>query len=203
MMPFRFARLEIAGVVLVEAKAFPDDRGFFLEAYKYSEFAANGIPERFVQDNFSHSKRHVLRGLHYQKNPKAQGKLVAVPSGRIFDVAVDIRQGSPTYGRWVGVELSDARHNMVYVPPGFAHGFCVLSAEASVVYKTTREFSPEFERGIVWNDRELAIEWPTDNPILAPKDATLPPLHNADNNFRFESGSARRVRAKLPRKRHG
>jgi dTDP-4-dehydrorhamnose 3,5-epimerase len=124
-------------VVLVEAKAFPDDRGLFMEAYKYSEFAGHGIPERFVQDNFSHSKGHVLRGLHYQKNPKAQGKLVAVLSGRIFDVAVDIQRGSPTYGRWVSVELSDARHNIVYVPPGFAHRFCVLSAEASVMYKTT------------------------------------------------------------------
>lgn len=116
-MPFRFARLEISGVVLVEAKAFPDDRGFFMEAYKYSGFAANGIPERFVQNNFSYSKRHVLRGLHYQKNPKAQGKLVAVFSGRIFDVAVDIRQGSPTYGRWISVELSDSRRNMVSMSP--------------------------------------------------------------------------------------
>ncbi len=184
-MAFRFVPLEISGVVLVEAKAFLDDRGLFMEAYKYSQFAAHGIPERFVQDNFSYSKRHVLRGLHYQKNPKAQGKLVAVFFGRIFDVAVDIRQGSPTYGRWVGVELSDTRHNMVYVPSGFAHGFCVLSAEASVVYKTTEEFAPDFERGIIWNDRELAIGWPIDRPILAPKDAALPTLREADNNFRF------------------
>jgi dTDP-4-dehydrorhamnose 3,5-epimerase len=139
-----------------------------------------------VQDNFSSSKRHALRGLHYQKSPKAQGKLVAVASGHIFDVAVDIRQGSPSYGRWLGVELSDENHNMVYVPPGFAHGFCVLSAEASVVYKTTAEFAPDFERGIVWNDRELAIRWPTDSPILAPKDAALPTFRQADNNFRFQ-----------------
>jgi len=177
--------MEIHDVVLVEAKAFPDGRGFFMETYMFSEFAANGIPERFVQDNFSHSKRNVLRGLHYQKNPKAQGKLVAVFLGRIFDVAVDIRQGSPTYGRWVGVELSDIGHNMVYVPPGFAHGFCVVSAEADVGYKTTEEFSPDLERGIIWNDRDLAIGWPTGSPILAPKDAALPPLREADNNFRF------------------
>jgi dTDP-4-dehydrorhamnose 3,5-epimerase len=115
-MPFRFVPLEISSVVLVEAQAFRDDRGLFMEAYKHSEFAAHGIPERFVQDNVSYSKGHVLRGLHYQKNPKAQGKLVAVLSGRVFDVAVDIRQGSPTYGRWVSVELSDARHNTVCPP---------------------------------------------------------------------------------------
>lgn len=184
-MTFQFTRLKIHDVVLVEAKTFHDDRGFFMEAYKYSEFAANGIPERFVQDNYSYSKRHALRGLHYQKSPKAQGKLVAVFSGRIFDVAVDIRQGSPTYGRWVSVELSDEHHNMAYVPAGFAHGFCVLSPEANVVYKTTEEFSPDLERGIVWNDRDLAIEWPIGSPILSPKDAALPTLREADNNFRF------------------
>jgi dTDP-4-dehydrorhamnose 3,5-epimerase len=184
-MPFRFTRLDIHDVVLVEALAFPDDRGFFLETYKFSEFASHGIPERFVQDNFSHSTRNVLRGLHYQKNPKAQGKLVSVLSGRIFDVAVDIRQGSPTYGRWVSVELADTSHRMVYVPPGFAHGFCVLSPQADVVYKTTAEFSPDLERGIIWNDLDLAIRWPTGSPILAPKDAALPPLREADNNFRF------------------
>src|SRR3989442_1441666 len=130
-MPFRFARLEIPDVILVEAKAFNDDRGFLVEAYRHSEFAANGIPERFVQDNHTFSRSHVLRGLHYQKNPKAQGKIVTVLHGRVFDVAVDIREGSPTYGRWVSIELSDESHNMVYIPPGFAHGFCVLSAEAN------------------------------------------------------------------------
>ncbi len=182
-MPFRFAQLAIPDVILVEAKAFNDERGFFTEVYKHSEFTANRIPERFVQDNYSHSKRHVLRGLHYQKNPKAQGKLVAVFHGRIFDVAVDIRRGSPTYGKWVSVELSDEGHTMVYVPRGFAHGFCVLSSEASVVYKTTEEYSPDLERGIVWNDPDIAIEWPVSSPILSPKDAALPTLREADNDF--------------------
>lgn len=184
-MAFRFARLTIPDVILVEGKVFNDERGFFMEAYKYSEFAAMGIPQRFVQDNYSHSKRHVLRGLHYQKDPKAQGKLVAVFRGRIFDVAVDIRRGSSTYGKCVSIELSDEGHTMVYVPRGFAHGFCVLSSEASVVYKTTEEYSPDLERGIVWNDQDIAIEWPVSSPILSPKDAALPTLREADNNFRF------------------
>jgi len=184
-MPFRFTRLKIPDIILVEAKAFDDERGLFMETYKYSEFAANGVPDRFVQDNYSRSKRHVLRGLHYQKDPKAQGKLVTVLRGRIFDVAVDIRRGSPSYGKWVSVELSAEGHTMVYVPPGFAHGFCVLSPEASVVYKTTQEYSPDLERGIVWNDQHIAIEWPVSSPILSPKDAALPTLREADNNFHF------------------
>ena len=185
-MPFRFSRLAIADVILVEVNVFNDERGFFVETYKYSEFAANGIPGRFVQDNYSHSRRHVLRGLHYQQEPKAQGKLVTVSRGRIFDVAVDIREGSPTYGNWVSLELSDESHTMVYVPRGFAHGFCVLSSEASVVYKTTEEYSVDLERGIVWNDQDIAIKWPVSSPILSPKDAALPTLREADNNFRFE-----------------
>jgi dTDP-4-dehydrorhamnose 3,5-epimerase len=184
-MPFRFALLKIPDVILVAAEVFHDDRGFLMEAYKHSEIAAHGIPERFVQDNWSSSKRDVLRGLHYQKNPKAQGKIVAVLHGRIFDVAVDIRVGSPTYGRWVGAELSDEPPKMLYVQPGFAHGFCVLSSEANVVYKTTEEYFPELERGIVWNDPNLAIDWPINSPILSPKDAALPTLREADNNFRF------------------
>lgn len=185
-MPFRFVRLQIPDVILVEAKAFNDERGVFVEAYKYSEFAANGILERFVQDNYSHSKHHVLRGLHYQKDPKAQGKLIGVFRGRIFDVAVDIRKGSPTYEKWVSLELSDERHTMVYIPRGFAHGFCVLSSEASVIYKTTEEYSPDLERGIVWNDPNIAIEWPVKAPILSPRDAALPTLRETDGNFRVE-----------------
>jgi dTDP-4-dehydrorhamnose 3,5-epimerase len=185
-MPFRFAQLDIHDVILVEAKAFSDNRGFLVETYKYSEFAGNGIPERFVQDNFTYSKRHVLRGLHYQKNPKAQGKIVTVLHGRIFDVAVDIRIGSPTYRKWLSVELSDEHRNMLYIPPGFAHGFCVLSAEANVVYKSTEQYSPDFDRGIIWNDQDLAIEWPISSPILSAKDAALPALRQADNNFRFD-----------------
>ena len=121
-------------VILVKPRVFPDERGFFLETYKSSDFEANGIPDRFVQDNYSHSVKGTLRGLHYQKSPQAQGKLVMAVQGEIFDVAVDIRQGSPTYGRWVGETLSSADRRMLWVPPGFAHGFCVLSDEADVLY---------------------------------------------------------------------
>ncbi|RLG08532.1 MAG: dTDP-4-dehydrorhamnose 3,5-epimerase [Thaumarchaeota archaeon] len=187
-MPFRFKRLEIPDVVLVEPMVFHDERGFFMEAYKYSDFAAFGIGERFVQDNHSRSVKGVLRGLHYQNPPKAQGKLVRVIVGEIFDVAVDIRKGSPTYGRWVGVRLSAENKKMLYIPPGFAHGFCVLSEVAEVIYKVTEEYAPECEAGIIWNDPEIGIEWPIKSPTLSPKDASWPPLQDAVNEFLYEGG---------------
>lgn len=182
-MPFTFTRLGIPEVVLVEVQAFHDARGYFLEMYKQSDFVKQGLVHPFVQDNHSHSVRGVLRGLHYQKAPAAQGKLVAVTHGEIFDVAVDIRQGSPTYGRWVSVTLADTNRQMLYVPVGFAHGFCVLSATADVVYKTTAEYAPDLERGLRWNDPELSIPWPVENPLLSPSDAQLPPLQQAEHNF--------------------
>jgi dTDP-4-dehydrorhamnose 3,5-epimerase len=182
-VPFQFHRLEIPEVVLIEAQQYRDDRGFFAETYKLSEFAAHGIPHAFVQDNLSHSARGVLRGLHYQKQPKAQGKLVTVLKGRVFDVAVDIRHGSPTYRQWVGMELSGENCRMLYIPTGFAHGFCVLSETADVVYKVTEEYARDLDRGIVWNDPEIGIQWPVSKPILSPKDAALPLLREADNNF--------------------
>lgn len=182
-MPFQFEKLEIADVLLVTAKAFGDNRGLFMETYKRSEFEASGVSEVFVQDNYSHSIRGVLRGLHYQKQPKAQGKLVGVVRGEIFDVAVDIRKGSPTYGQWVGVTLSAKDHRMLYVPVGFAHGFCVLSEEADVVYKATAEYAPELDRGILWSDAALGIRWPVVEPILSSKDAHLPRLRDTDNAF--------------------
>jgi dTDP-4-dehydrorhamnose 3,5-epimerase len=186
-MPFSFQRLEIPDVILIEAKAFADERGFFMETYKKSDFEEHGIPHRFTQDNYSHSAgRGVLRGLHYQKDPKAQGKLVLAVRGAIFDVAVDIRKGSPSYGKWVGVELTGENHRMLYVPAGFAHGFAVLSAEADVMYRCTEEYAPEVDRGIVWNDPELAIAWPIDDPLLSPKDQAQPLLKDADNNFEFQ-----------------
>jgi dTDP-4-dehydrorhamnose 3,5-epimerase len=163
-----------------------------METYQCSAFAAAGIQEAFVQDNFSHSGRGVLRGLHYQTPPKAQGKLVSVLSGEIFDVAVDIRRGSPTYGRWVGVRLAAANRHLIYVPVGFAHGFCVLSAEADVVYKVTEEYAPELDRGVRWNDPELGIRWPIEEPILSPKDAQLPWLREAALDFRYEEVRGRR-----------
>ncbi|MDR5684527.1 MAG: dTDP-4-dehydrorhamnose 3,5-epimerase [Armatimonadota bacterium] len=187
-MPFEFTRLEIPNVVLVRAKAFFDPRGFFMEGYRRSEFLANGISATFVQDNFSHSvRRGVLRGLHYQKDPKAQGKLVMVLRGEIYDVAVDIRQGSPTYGRWVAVTLSSSAHTMLYVPPGFAHGFCVLSDSADVLYKCTEEYAPELDRGIRWDDPDLAIPWPVEEPILSEKDRAWPGLREADNNYVYRA----------------
>ena len=163
-MPLQFSRLEIPDVVLIRAQAIEDRRGFFIETYKRSAFADAGIPD-FVQDNYSHSVRGVLRGLHYQKRPKAQGKLVGVVRGTIFDVAVDIRRGSPTYRRWVGVTLSGGEHRTLYIPEGFAHGFCVLSDEADVAYKVTEEYAPELDRGIRWNDPDLAIAWPLERPV--------------------------------------
>lgn len=189
-MSFQFTRLEIPEVILVEPESFEDDRGYFTETYKQSEFRENGIPEAFVQDNFSYSVQGVLRGLHYQMHPKGQGKLVSVIRGEIYDVAVDIRRGSPTYGKWVGVTLKDSERRLLYVPAGFAHGFCVLSDEADVVYKVTEEYAPEVDRGIAWNDPDLAIDWPIEDVLLSPKDAELPPLSQAENNFVFEEATS-------------
>lgn len=182
-MPFKFERLRIPDVLLIEAQRLEDSRGFFAELYKKSEFSAYGIPYTFVQDNYSHSIQGVLRGLHYQKQPSAQAKLVTVLKGQIFDVAVDIRKGSPTYGEWVGLVLSAARFQMLYVPVGFAHGFCVLSKEADVLYKVTEEYAPGLDRGIVWNDPEIGIQWPLADPILSRKDADLPLFSESDNSF--------------------
>ena len=184
-MPFEFKQLAVPGVVLVIPKVLGDERGFFLEFYKHSEFSQAGIPEHFVQDNHSKSVKGVLRGLHYQKAPHAQGKLVRCVDGKIFDVAVDIRKGSPNYGKWAGAELSSENNHMLYVPPGFAHGFLVLSESAEVLYKCTEEYAPAGDRGIIWNDPDIGIPWPLTDIILSEKDKLLPPLKQADNNFTF------------------
>lgn len=151
--------------------------------FKVSAFAGLGLPAHFAQDNFSHSVRGVLRGLHYQKAPRAQGKLIGVAHGEIYDVAVDIRKGSPTYGRWVGEILSADNGRLLYIPPGFAHGFCVLSDTASVLYKVTAEWDGALEAGVRWNDPEIGVAWPVTQPILSTRDAALPALKDADNNF--------------------
>jgi|SRR5579872_1336695 len=182
-MSFQFKKLNIPDVILVETKVFSDERGFFMESFKESIFNSNGISARFVQDNYSCSIKGVVRGLHYQKDPKAQAKIVMVSKGEIFDVVVDIRKGSPTYGKWLGEILSDQNHRLLFVPEGFAHGFCVLSDEAHVLYKTSSEYSPEHDKGIKWNDKNIDIKWPMINPILSKKDLQLPSLDNADNNF--------------------
>ena len=188
-MPFTFKRLSIPDVILAQPKSFSDDRGFFLESFKESDFVLNGINIKFVQDNISHSVLGVIRGLHFQKNPMAQAKLVTAIKGEIFDVVVDIRKDSPTYGKWISEILSDKDHKLLYVPEGFAHGFCVLSKEAYVYYKVSNEYSPEHERGIIWNDPKLNIDWPISKPIVSGDDAKLPLFENLDNDFVYKNTS--------------
>jgi len=185
-MPFTFKKLKIPEVVLIEPKVFEDERGFFMETYKHSEFVSFGIKEQFIQDNHSKSEKGVLRGLHFQKNPKAQAKIVRCIQGEIFDVAVDIRKGSPTYAKWVGVVLSAENKKQIYIPSGFAHGFCVLSDEAEIFYKSSSEYSPKNERGIIWNDPEININWPIKNPVVSEKDSKNPLFKEIDNNFIYE-----------------
>lgn len=165
--------LDIPQVLLIEPKVFGDERGFFYESFNQKNFNdATGLDVQFVQDNHSKSAKNVLRGLHYQLSPKAQGKLVRVVAGEVFDVAVDIRQGSPTFGTWVGQRLSAENKRQMWIPPGFAHGFLVLSETAEFLYKTTDYYAPEYERSILWNDPDLAIAWPlSGEPVLAAKDA--------------------------------
>ena len=179
-MPFSFKKLDIQDVILIESQSFEDQRGYFLENFNRSIFYQNGISTKFIQDNFSYSKKNVLRGLHFQKNNTGQAKLVSVLSGEIFDVAVDIRKNSSTYGKWVSEILSGENHKSLYIPEGFAHGFCVLSDNASVLYKINQEYSPENESGIIWNDPDLNISWPISEPILSNKDKNLPCLKNID-----------------------
>lgn len=165
---------KIPGLLIIEPRVFGDERGFFFESYNEKAFnEATGVSPRFVQDNHSKSVKGVLRGLHYQLPPKAQGKLVRVVQGEVFDVAVDIRQGSPTYGQWVGEILSADNKKQLWIPPGFAHGFLTLSDTAEFLYKTTDYWSPAHERAIIWNDATLNIDWPLNGlqPTLAAKDA--------------------------------
>ena len=162
----------IDGLLIIEPKVFADPRGVFYEVYSENRYNEHGIP-RFVQDNHSVSKKGVLRGLHYQVN-FGQNKLVRVTQGEIFDVAVDIRKQSPTYGNWWGLSLSEMNNLQLYIPVGFAHGFCVLSESAEVLYKCSDYYSPKDERGILWNDPNLAIDWPIKDPILSEKDAVYP-----------------------------
>ena len=165
-------RTSLPGVLVLEPKVFRDDRGFFTETYSTRALEGSGIPSDFVQDNHSRSAKGVLRGLHYQlRNP--QGKLVHVARGKIFDVAVDIRLGSTTFGQWVGEELSDENLYSLWIPPGFAHGFCVMSDVADVIYKCTTLYDPADDFGVAWNDKSIGIEWPEKDPIISPKDARL------------------------------
>jgi len=183
-MSFQFQPLEIPGLVLVRPTRHGDSRGFFQEAYRASAFAAAGIPA-FVQDNFARSSRGVLRGLHYQLPPAAQGKLVGVASGRIFDVAVDLRVDAPTFGRWLGLTLDADVGDMLWISAGFAHGYLVLSDVSDVFYKVTAEYEPALDRGIRWDDPEIGIDWPIEEPIVSAKDVAQPPLALAENPFRL------------------
>ncbi len=187
-MPFKFTDHEIPGVRIIEYEKFADPRGFFMETYRKTEFSAHGIELPFLQDNLSHSIRGVLRGLHYQKDPGAQGKLVLVLRGAVYDVGVDIRPGSPTYGKWIGETLSVENRKMLYLPPGMAHGFCVLSDEVDFFYKVTADYAPQLDRGFAWNDPEIGIKWPISDPILSERDRSLPPLREADNNYVYRPG---------------
>lgn len=184
-MPFEFTPLKIPEVLLIVPKVFGDPRGFFLEVYKASDFHNGGIHLDFLQDSHSKSQKGVLRGLHYQINPKAQGKLLRCIRGTIFDVAVDIRKNSPHYGKWVGEELSEENKKMLWVPPGFAHGFIALEDGTEVIYKTTGEYAPEMDRGIRWNDPDIGVEWPSIPQVLSEKDQESPYLKDAENNFEY------------------
>ena len=178
----QFEPTAIADVILIRPRVFGDARGFFLESWEEKKFAAAGITAKFVQDNHSRSARHTLRGLHYQK-PNTQGKLVRVVDGTVFDVAVDVRRSSPTFGRWVGVTLSAESHEMLWVPPGFAHGFLVLSESADFLYRCTDFYAPAHEHAIRWNDPDLGVKWPLPSgvePLLSAKDAAAGRFRDAD-----------------------
>ena len=165
----------LPGLLLVTPRVFGDSRGFFLETFHQEKYGAHGITGPFVQDNWSRSTKDTLRGLHFQ-HPNAQGKLVCVTRGAVFDVAVDIRVGSPHFGQWYGVELSESNRQQLWIPPGFAHGFCALTDEADFLYKCTALYAPDCEQSILWNDPMMAIEWPTSSPLLSKKDAEAPLL---------------------------
>jgi dTDP-4-dehydrorhamnose 3,5-epimerase len=168
-------RLPLEGLIAITPRVLTDGRGFFLESYRESLYADAGIDVRFVQDNHSRSVRGTLRGLHFQRTP-GQAKLVRVVTGRIWDVAVDIRPSSPTFGQWYGMELDAEQHKQLFVPVGFAHGFCVLSDVADVLYKVSNPYDAATESGFAWNDPEVGVAWPITDPILSARDTSAPPL---------------------------
>jgi dTDP-4-dehydrorhamnose 3,5-epimerase len=184
-MPFTFHETPLPGVVRIQTKLFGDERGYFKEGFKASEFEAAGLPTVFLQDNTSRSRRNVVRGLHYQTDPQSQGKLVGVTQGAVFDVAVDVRVGSPTFGEWFGAELSEDNGTMLWIPPGFAHGFSVLTEWADLVYKCTNEFSAAHDGGVLWNDPAIGVDWQVTDPIVSGKDQLLLPLADTATGFRF------------------
>jgi len=180
MMPFSYEPLTLEGLILVRPKVYADERGYFMELFKSSDMQLGGITGEFLQDNLSYSRKGTVRGLHYQMKPKMQGKLVTCLRGAIYDVAVDIRVGSPTFGKWIAVKLSEENHHLLWIPEGFAHGFMVLNEEAMVLYKVSgSEYSPEHDAGIRWDDPELNVDWPIKDVaklIISEKDKHLPTL---------------------------
>lgn len=181
------ATTQIAGLLILEPAVFSDERGFFMETYSRDRYREAGIEVEFVQDNFSSSRKGVLRGLHYQAPPMDQGKLVSVVRGRVLDVAVDIRFGSPTYGKHVAVELSAENHKQFWIPAGFAHGFVALEDDTLFAYKCTNTYSKEHDRGILWNDPAIGIEWGVPDPIVSEKDKAHPLLTDIVREFTFNS----------------
>lgn len=185
-MPFEFLPTEIKAVLEIRPKVFSDERGEFAELFKLGDFERVGVTQPLTQINYARSKKNVVRGLHYQIDPKAQAKLVWCPVGEIFDVAVDIRKDSPTYSTWVGRTLSSENKTMLYIPRGFAHGYCAMTEGAEVAYGCDEQYAPEHEGGVLWNDPEIGIKWPVDEPILVERDIAFPRLANAKNNFSYE-----------------
>jgi len=175
-MPFEFRKLEIPDLILIKPRVFEDDRGSFAETYKKDDFEEAGISGEFVQDNHSRSSYGVLRGLHFQREPYAQAKIVRCIRGIVYDVAVDLRKSSPNFGKYLGVILSENNHYQFYLPRGYAHGFLVLSDTAEVVYKMDNTYSPECEGGLTWNDPDVDISWPINDPILSQRDRDWPTL---------------------------
>ena len=175
-MSFEFKTLGIPEAILIKPKVFEDERGFFMESYKKEEFEKAGIKGEFVQDNHSRSKHGILRGLHFQKEPYAQAKVVRCVRGVVYDVAVDLRRKSQNFGEYVDVILSEYNRHLLYVPRGFAHGFLVLSGVAEVIYKVDNLYAPEYERGLIWNDPDVNISWPDDDPVLSQRDREWPGL---------------------------
>ncbi len=175
-MALMFTPVALPGVMIIEPKMFSDERGYLMETYKKSEFVAAGVNADFVQENHSRSVYGTLRGLHLQREPKAQAKLVRVIDGTVFEVVADVRRDSPTFGRWVSVNLSAENRRSLFVPAGYAHGFCVTSADAQVVYKMTAEYAPELEEGVRWDDPVLGITWPISSPRLSVRDSRWPRL---------------------------
>ena len=184
-MAFTFERMGIRDVIAIRPERHLDDRGYFKEIYRQEIFAEAGITTPFVQDNVTRSVRGALRGLHYQLPPAGQGKLIGVIHGRIYDVAVDLRKGGPTYGKWVARTLDVESGEMLWVPPGFAHGYCILSETADVIYKVTNYFAPALSRGIRWDDPTLAIPWPVEDPVLSEADRKQPTFERCENPFRI------------------